>query len=85
MSEIGKIIRVNILFLDKWSDEADGEINANAMYNMNYAESRLDIFVDLAAGQIYIPRYTGLHYGDAVKYEYAVYKVLSDILPASEE
>ena len=84
-SEMEKTVRVNILFLDEWSEDAASEINANAVYGMNYAESRLDIFADLSAGQTYVPRYTGLHSGDAVKYEYAVYKVLSDILPASEE
>ena len=80
LSEMGKTVRVNLLLLDSWSDQAAKEMQINAMYDMSYAESKLNVFADLSDRKLYIPKYAGLHYGDIKKYCFCVDKLLNEEL-----
>lgn len=76
MSESYKAIRINLLLLDNFTEEAYERVEVNASYDLCYAEGNLNVIVDLKTMTLYLPAFLGDWYGASAKYCYAVKKLL---------
>ena len=74
--ECYKSIRLNILLLENFNEEAYKSVEINASYGMQYAEGTLTAAVDLKEMTLYIPAHFGTWYGGAAKYYFCVNQLL---------
>ncbi len=54
-AKINRTLRVNILLLDIFNDEALKAASKNASYGMRLAEGVITVYIDLESSQLYIP------------------------------
>lgn len=74
--EMYKAIRLNILLLEKFNDEAYKSAKKNALYGTQNPESVIDVIADIEKKKLYIPAYWGIWYGGSAKYRYCIKQML---------
>ena len=63
-----KAIRLNLLLVENFTEEAYKSAEVNANYGMQYAEAVLNVVIDLTEMVLFIPAYRGTWYGGSAKY-----------------
>ena len=81
-AKINRTLRVNILLLDTFNEEALKAASKNASYGMRFAEGFMTVYIDLESSKLYIPVLSTLE-SLGGHYTYCV-KNLLDMIPGIE-